>query len=89
MENTSTPELSKESGYVTPNANVVYGFGFMDLGPEPIILSAPDSHGLYYMVEIVDMYTNAFAYVGGKTTGYTGGKFALVGPGWKGRCPRA
>ena len=45
MENTSTPALSKESGYVTPNVNVVYGFGFMDLGPEPIILSVPDSKG--------------------------------------------
>ena len=55
MENTSTPALSKESGYVTPNANVVYGFGFMDLGQEPIILSVPDSKGLYYVVEIVDM----------------------------------
>lgn len=88
MENTSTPDLSKESGYVTPNANVVYGFGFMDLGPEPIILSVPDSDNIYYMVEIVDMYTNAFAYAGGKATGYKGGKFALVGPGWKGELPQ-
>ena len=59
----------------------------MDLGPEPVILSVPDSHGLYYMVEIVDMYTNAFAYAGGKATGYKGGKFALVGPSWKGQLP--
>ncbi len=87
MENTSTPQLSKEAGYVTPNVNVVYGFGFMDLGPEPVILSVPDSDNLYYMVEIVDMYTNAFAYVGGKATGYKGGKFALVGPGWTGTLP--
>lgn len=88
MENISTPELSKEAGYVTPNVNTVYGFGFMDLRREPIILSVPDSQGLYYMVEIVDMYTNAFACVGGKATGYKGGKFALVGPGWKGRLPK-
>ena len=88
MENTSTPALSKESGYVTPNVNVVYGFGFLDLGPEPVILSVPDSKGLYYVVEIVDMYTNAFAYAGGKMTGYAGGKFALVGPGWKGQLPK-
>ena len=87
MENISTPELSKEAGYVTPNVNTVYGFGFMDLGPEPVILSLPDSDGLYYVVEIVDMYTNAFAYAGGKATGYKGGKFALVGPNWKGQLP--
>ncbi len=87
MENISTPKLSVESGYVTPNVNVVYGFGFLDLGAEPIILSVPDSKGRYYLVEIVDMYTNAFAYVGGLQTGYKGGKFALVGPGWKGKLP--
>jgi DNA sulfur modification protein DndE len=87
MEDISTPELSKQAGYVTPNVNVIYGFGFLDLRREPIILQAPDSGGLYYMVEIVDMWTNAFAYIGGKTTGYQGGTFALVGPGWKGDLP--
>lgn len=87
MENISTPALSQEAGYVTPNVNVIYGFGFMDLRSEPIILEAPDSDNRYYMIEIVDMWTNAFAYVGGKSTGYKGGKFALVGPNWKGNLP--
>lgn len=87
MDNISTPELSKEAGYVTPNVNVIYGFGFMDLRKEPIIVEAPDSNGLYYMVEIVDMWTNAFAYIGGVSTGYKGGKFLLAGPGWKGETP--
>jgi hypothetical protein len=87
MEDISTPELSKQAGYVTPNVNVIYGFGFLDLRQEPIILKAPDSNGRYYMVEICDMWTNAFAYVGGKATGYKGGTFALVGPGWEGELP--
>ena len=87
MEDISTPKLSVEAGYVTPNVNVIYGFGFLDLGPEPIVLTVPNSKGRYYMVEIVDMYTNAFAYAGGMATGYKGGKFALVGPGFKGTLP--
>jgi hypothetical protein len=87
MEDIATPERAREAGYVTPNVNVIYGFGFLDLRREPIILKAPDSHGLYYMVEIVDMWTNAFAYVAGQATGYKGGTFALVGPGWKGTLP--
>lgn len=88
MEDISTPELSEQAGYVTPNVNTLYGFGFMDLREEPIILSVPNSHDRYYMVEIVDMWTNAFAYVGGKATGYQGGKFALVGPHWQGKLPK-
>ena len=87
MEDISTPEQSKEAGYVTPNVNVIYGFGFLDLRQEPVIVKVPDSNGLYYMVEICDMWTNAFAYIGGKATGYKGGAFALVGPGWKGELP--
>lgn len=87
MEDISTPELSEKSGYVSPNVNTLYGFGFMDLGPEPVILKVPNSHGRYYMVEILDMYTNAFAYAGGVATGYDGRTFALIGPGWKGDLP--
>ena len=55
MENISTPELSEKAGYVSPNVNTIYGFGFMDLSQEPIILEAPDSNNRYYMIEIVDM----------------------------------
>lgn len=87
LENIATPSLSEEAGYVTPNANVIYGFGFLDLTKEPIILSVPDSHNRYYMVQILDMYTNSFAYVGGVATGYKGGTYALVGPNWKGKLP--
>jgi hypothetical protein len=47
MENTSTPELAEKSGYVLPNLSVIYGFGFLDVRQEPVILSLPDSGGLY------------------------------------------
>jgi hypothetical protein len=87
IEDITTPAVAQKLGYVTPNVNVVYGFGFMDLRQQPIILKAPDSHGRYYMVEIVDMWTNDFAYVGGTATGYKGGTFAVVGPGWHGTLP--
>jgi hypothetical protein len=87
VEDIATPAVAEKLGYVTPNVNVVYGFGFMDLRQQPLILKAPDSHGRFYMVEIVDMWTNAFAYVGGTATGYKGGTFALVGPGWRGTLP--
>ena len=87
IENIASPEIAAQAGYVTPNVNVIYGFGFMDLGQQPIILNTPDSEGRYYMVEICDMWANAFAYVGGVATGYRGGTFALVGPGWQGKLP--
>jgi DNA sulfur modification protein DndE len=87
MENTSTPELAEKAGYVLPNLSVIYGFGFLDLRQEPVVLTLPDSGGLYYMVETLDMWTNAFAYPAGAKAGYKGGKFVYVGPGWKGELP--
>lgn len=87
LENITTPQLAAQAGYVTPNVNVIYGFGFLDLSQQPIILSVPNSNNRYYMVQLVDMYTNSFAYVGGVATGYKGGKFAIVGPDWQGALP--
>ena len=69
----ATPEVARQTGYVSPNVNVLYGFGFVDLRREPVILSVPNSHGRYYMVQMVDMWTNSFAYAGGTATGYGGG----------------
>jgi hypothetical protein len=66
---------------------VIYAFGFVDLGADPVILTAPDSGGRYYMIEVVDMWTNAFVYPAGGGSGYKGGKCALVGPGRKGTLP--
>jgi DNA sulfur modification protein DndE len=83
----ATPEIAAQTGYVTPNVDVIYGFGFYDLGQEPVIVIAPDSDGRYYMIEIVDMWDNAFAYAAGKVVGYKGGKYAVVGPDWKGELP--
>jgi hypothetical protein len=48
IENIASPTIAEQAGYVTPNVNVIYGFGFMDLSQQPIILSAPDSQGRYY-----------------------------------------
>jgi hypothetical protein len=87
VENIASPTIAAQAGYVTPNVNVIYGFGFMDLSQQPIILSAPDSQGRYYMVEICDMWANAFAYAGGAARGYQGGTFALVQSGWQGELP--
>ena len=84
MEDISTPKLAAESGYVSPNLDVVYGFGFADLGAEPIILTAPDSGGRYYMIEICDMWSNAFAYPAGGASGYKRRQIRAGGAGLEG-----
>ena len=87
MEVISTPGEAEASGYVSPNVNTLYGFGFLDLGPEPVIMSMPDSEGRYYTIETLDYWSNAFAYPAGHEAGYKGGNVAFVGPGWNGELP--
>jgi hypothetical protein len=72
---------------VTPNADTLYSFSWLDLGAEPIVLSLPDTGKRYYMMPMLDAWTNVFDSPGTRTTGNKKGNFAIVGPGWTGKLP--
>jgi hypothetical protein len=72
---------------VRQNVDTLYSLGWLDLTKEPIILSVPDTNGRYYMMPIIDAWTNIFASVGKRTTGTAEGQFAIVGPHWSGPLP--
>jgi hypothetical protein len=50
-------------------------------------LHVPDTQGRYYLMQIMDAWTNVFASLGKPTTGTKEGDFVLVGPGWQGNLP--
>jgi hypothetical protein len=72
---------------VRMNVDTLYSFAWLDLSKEPIILSVPDTNDRYYLMPILDMWTNVFASPGKRTTGTKAGNFAVVGPNWKGTLP--
>src|SRR5262245_27154738 len=72
---------------VSPNADTLYSAAWLDLTKEPIILSVPDTGKRYYLMEMLDAWTNVFASPGTRTTGNGRGDFAIVGPQWKGKAP--
>ena len=43
--------------------------------------------GRYYTVQLVDMYTAKFGYIGSRATGNSAGCYMVAGPGWKGPLP--
>ena len=70
------------------NVDTLYSFGWLDLSKEPIVLSVPDTKGRYYLMPVIDAWTNVFASPGKRTTGTKAGNFAIVGPNWKGTLPK-
>jgi hypothetical protein len=69
---------------VSPNADTLYSSVFFDLRAEPVVLSVPDSHGRYYLMPMLDAWTNVFASPGMRTTGTGPHDFAIIGPAWQG-----
>jgi len=73
---------------VRPNFDTLYSTAWLDVGAEPLLISAPDSGGRYYLLPIMDMWTDVFAAPGTRTTGGSAIDVALTVPSWRGELPK-
>jgi hypothetical protein len=72
---------------VSPNNDAYYSTGILDVRAEPVIIKVPESKNRYYVIQLVDMVTNNFAYIGVNTTGTQAGSYAVTGPDFNGKLP--
>lgn len=84
----SEPSTPDNHDVVTPNNDTPYSWAWLDLRAEPIVVSVPAvPKDRYYVLQLVDLFTHNFGYIGVRATGFEAGDYLIAGPKWKGAVP--
>lgn len=78
---------ANDRGVVRPNFDTLYSSAFIDLSSGPMILQTGDTKGRYFLLPLLDAWSNVFAVPGKRTSGTGAQTYALVTPDWKGSLP--
>lgn len=71
---------TSDDKFVSVNNDSLYSISQVDLTGGPLLFEIPPVKDRYYIFQLVDAWTENFAYLGKRTLGEEGGKFLLLPP---------
>jgi hypothetical protein len=85
----SEPFTPDNKDIVTPNNDTPYSWAWLDLRADAWVVSVPAvAKDRYYVMQWMDLFTQNFAYIGVRATGFGPGNYLITGPGWQGGTPK-
>ena len=66
VRNLMTPEMQS---VVSPNTDTLMSLVLFDLRSGPALIETPKLNGRYFSLQLIDICTNSFGYIGTRTTG--------------------
>lgn len=70
------------------NRDTLYSLAYSYVGDEPLVFTIPSNpDGRYYSIEFTEWYTDAFGYMGNRTTHDKAAAYLVHAPGWEGEIP--
>lgn len=88
FHNFSAFPTAEDRRVVRPNFDTLYSIAWLDLTKGPVIVSVPDTQGRYYLLPMMDMWSDVFAVPGKRTSGTSAQDIAVVPQGWEGVLPK-
>lgn len=82
----SFPDASKRD-FAGSNVDTLYSTAWLDLSGGPYVLHLPDANNRFYLMPILDGWTEVIGNPGTRTTGDKAGDYAITGPQWTGVLP--
>lgn len=70
-----------------PNADTLYTMAWLDVADEPWVLSIPEISDRYYIVPLLDGFSEVIKVVSSINDGARAQALAITGPGWSGTLP--
>jgi len=71
-----------------PNADTLYTMVWLDVSSEPWVFSIPDMGERYYIMPMLDGFSEVLSVASPLATGSKAQTYAITGPGWSGTLPQ-